>query len=566
MTRRRTLSTNNLLPLSDPEAIIRAANTTRRHLTQPVRPTQTPPMTDSPGNSTPNIPHLPDDSYPTVAGVAEEEDQFDAAALAAVQAELVEDGLFNYATEDLEGCYGRLDSAGVAGYEALDMQRWANEEEKYVKSSSKSSPAFRHPPYRRDSHVRSATGHKRRPNTGPILPVTLPSPRSSASGSTNPLYNPPQTAPIKRPIPPTAVHAVCAGCRKSKRKCSALGTPLLNPATTPTPVPSTAVAPPLGPTTSSVRPKPPPIPPHPIRPLPPPTPLPPTHTLTPVSANPVSNADHHTTKFRSSVRVVIPSTDHYPRRQLSRTPSPFLKVNRSINMVPRPSLIEDASRPLKRMAPREDLAEEAWNDRRARLRIDNNRILLVNTSPAVPERDPPQNPELPPMPLSCEFDDERVTFHRAFLRWFDERHVLQKFLGLPFDQPVPTSAAPIPVQTLRRAEPSTPVISLDDIGTPQGSPQAPATATSPAQDRQPAAGSDKGKARALSPPDDANAEGSLDSADGESPNTLVPFDSPIGEDDYFGVPYDRPPPTHASPPPPARQNTPLDPLCVLFPE
>ncbi|KAH9441454.1 hypothetical protein Pst134EB_030120 [Puccinia striiformis f. sp. tritici] len=66
----------------------------------------------------------------TVAGVAEEEDQFDAAALAAVQAELVEDGLFNYATEDLEGCYGRLDSAGVAGYEALDMQRWANEEEK----------------------------------------------------------------------------------------------------------------------------------------------------------------------------------------------------------------------------------------------------------------------------------------------------------------------------------------------------------------------------------------------------------------------------------------------------
>ncbi|POV95650.1 hypothetical protein PSHT_15550 [Puccinia striiformis] len=260
-------------------------------------------------------------------------------------------------------------------------------------------------------------------------------------------------------------------------------------------------------------------------------------------------------------------------------------------MVPRPSLIEDASRPLKRMAPREDLAEEAWNDRRARLRIDNNRILLVNTSPAVPERDPPQNPELPPMPLSCEFDDERVTFHRAFLRWFDKRHVLQKFLGLPFDQPVPTSAAPIPVQTLRRAEPSTPVISLDDIGTPQGSPQgnllipprafssphyllikrgtlfaAPATATSPAQDRQPAAGSDKGKARALSPPDDANAEGSLDSADGESPNTLVPFDSPIGEDDYFGVPYDRPPPTHASPPPPARQNTPLDPLCVLFPE
>ncbi|KAI9618416.1 hypothetical protein KEM48_006699, partial [Puccinia striiformis f. sp. tritici PST-130] len=65
----------------------------------------------------------------TVAGVAEEA-QFDTAALASVQAELAEDGLFSYATEDLEGCYGRLDSAAIAGYEALDIQRWANEDEK----------------------------------------------------------------------------------------------------------------------------------------------------------------------------------------------------------------------------------------------------------------------------------------------------------------------------------------------------------------------------------------------------------------------------------------------------
>ncbi|KAH9464282.1 hypothetical protein KEM48_006698 [Puccinia striiformis f. sp. tritici PST-130] len=65
MNRHRTLSTNNLLPLSDPEAIIRAANTARRHLTQPIRPAQTTSMTDSPGNTTPNIPHLPDDSYRT---------------------------------------------------------------------------------------------------------------------------------------------------------------------------------------------------------------------------------------------------------------------------------------------------------------------------------------------------------------------------------------------------------------------------------------------------------------------------------------------------------------------
>ncbi|KNF02832.1 hypothetical protein PSTG_04117 [Puccinia striiformis f. sp. tritici PST-78] len=63
MNRCRTLSTNNLLPLSDPEAIIRATNTARQHLTQPVRPTQTSSMTHSPGNTNSNIPHLPDNSY-----------------------------------------------------------------------------------------------------------------------------------------------------------------------------------------------------------------------------------------------------------------------------------------------------------------------------------------------------------------------------------------------------------------------------------------------------------------------------------------------------------------------
>ncbi|KAI9617795.1 hypothetical protein H4Q26_012659 [Puccinia striiformis f. sp. tritici PST-130] len=205
MSRRRTVSTSDLLPLSDPEAIIRAANAARRHLTQTVRPTHPPAMTDSPGGTNSSVPHLPDDSYRAwfrlvikaqhaalvqndydrraaretaeanktriarleelvlalavkaeepprrtrsgddeldlqkfrtsdgpkflVAGVAEDT-QFNAAALASIQAELTEDGLFRYATEDLEGCYGRLDSAGVAGYEALDIQRWANENEK----------------------------------------------------------------------------------------------------------------------------------------------------------------------------------------------------------------------------------------------------------------------------------------------------------------------------------------------------------------------------------------------------------------------------------------------------
>ncbi|KAI7967136.1 hypothetical protein MJO29_000413 [Puccinia striiformis f. sp. tritici] len=46
---------------SDPEAIIRAANAARRHLTQLIRSTQPSSMTDSPGNTT-SIPHLADDT------------------------------------------------------------------------------------------------------------------------------------------------------------------------------------------------------------------------------------------------------------------------------------------------------------------------------------------------------------------------------------------------------------------------------------------------------------------------------------------------------------------------
>ncbi|KAH9449319.1 hypothetical protein Pst134EA_019227 [Puccinia striiformis f. sp. tritici] len=58
------------------------------------------------------------------------------AALAAVQEELARDGLyFSHATDDLEGCYGRLDSASVAAYGDLDNQRWANEEEKALEDT-----------------------------------------------------------------------------------------------------------------------------------------------------------------------------------------------------------------------------------------------------------------------------------------------------------------------------------------------------------------------------------------------------------------------------------------------
>ncbi|POW07642.1 hypothetical protein PSHT_09872 [Puccinia striiformis] len=99
-------------------------------VTPPKPPNYAPPRAwSSAGKPTHPPAGRPSTRSATVAGVAEE-NQFDAAALASIQAELAEDGLFNYATEDLEGCYGRLDSAGVAGYEALDIQRWANEDEK----------------------------------------------------------------------------------------------------------------------------------------------------------------------------------------------------------------------------------------------------------------------------------------------------------------------------------------------------------------------------------------------------------------------------------------------------
>ncbi|POW06428.1 hypothetical protein PSHT_10361 [Puccinia striiformis] len=99
-------------------------------VTPPKPPNYTPPRAwSNAGKPTHPPAGRPSTRSATVAGVAED-NQFDAAALASIQAELAEDGLFSYATEDLEGCYGRLDSAGVAGYEALDIQRWANEDEK----------------------------------------------------------------------------------------------------------------------------------------------------------------------------------------------------------------------------------------------------------------------------------------------------------------------------------------------------------------------------------------------------------------------------------------------------
>ncbi|KNE99655.1 hypothetical protein PSTG_07147 [Puccinia striiformis f. sp. tritici PST-78] len=99
-------------------------------VTPPKPPKYTPPRAWSKAGKPTHTPAgRPSTRSATVAGVAEE-DRFDAAALASIQAELAEDGLFNYATEDLEGCYGCLKLAGIAGYEALDVQQWANGDEK----------------------------------------------------------------------------------------------------------------------------------------------------------------------------------------------------------------------------------------------------------------------------------------------------------------------------------------------------------------------------------------------------------------------------------------------------
>ncbi|KAI7963839.1 hypothetical protein MJO29_004266 [Puccinia striiformis f. sp. tritici] len=175
------------------------------------------------------------------------------------------------------------------------------------------------------------------------------------------------------------------------------------------------------------------------------------------------------------------------------------------------------------------------------------------------------------------------------------------YLSIPFDQPVPAFEDSVAIQFSQCASPAAPVIDIDDIRTPVGSPTRVTTVSvvgSPPR-TAPVDPLDKGKERAVTPRPPVNSvdndeeraattRPSIDcrqrtdtragstftdrDTDGSSvdngvgPEHLVLPLSPVGENNSYGVPYDRPPPTFRSPAPPARPNTPIDPLYNLFPD
>ncbi|KAH9454285.1 hypothetical protein Pst134EB_014379 [Puccinia striiformis f. sp. tritici] len=150
-------------------------------VTPPKPVNYSPPRAWSSPSSAPGRPTNPPAGRPstraaTVAGVAEE-DQFDTAALASVQEALAKDGLFDYAFEDTEGCYGHLDAAAIAGLEEMHVQRWKNEDEKYVSSLSPPALTQSHPPLVSNSYQRSTVGRKKTRRTGPRISPTKLQPR-----------------------------------------------------------------------------------------------------------------------------------------------------------------------------------------------------------------------------------------------------------------------------------------------------------------------------------------------------------------------------------------------------
>ncbi|KAI9629941.1 hypothetical protein KEM48_012349 [Puccinia striiformis f. sp. tritici PST-130] len=263
-------------------------------------------------------------------------------------------------------------------------------------------------------------------------------------------------------------------------------------------------------------------------------------------------------------------------------------------MVPRPSSISGASRPPKRCAEADPSV--IYDHYHTRLRTEPSRIMIANAP----------LPELPPMPLRNAFDGNASGYQAAMIAWFDNRRVIQSYLGIPFDQPVPAFEDSVAIQFSQRASPAAPVTDIDDVRTPVGSPTRVTSVSevgSPPR-TAPVNPLDKGKERAVTPRPpadsvdndeerastprpsidrrertdaragstftDRDADGSsVDNAypdDGVGPDHLVLPSSPVGENDYYGVPYDHPPPTFRSPAPPARPNTPIDPLHNLFPD
>ncbi|KAH9470457.1 hypothetical protein Pst134EA_007709 [Puccinia striiformis f. sp. tritici] len=60
-------------------------------------------------------------------------------------------------------------------------------------------------------------------------------------------------------------------------------------------------------------------------------------------------------------------------------------------------------------------------------------------------------PELPPMPNRNTFDGNIPTFQAALIKWFDNRWVIQSYLGIPFDQPVPDFKDSVALRFSQRA-------------------------------------------------------------------------------------------------------------------
>ncbi|KAI9620097.1 hypothetical protein KEM48_008299 [Puccinia striiformis f. sp. tritici PST-130] len=335
----------------------------------------------------------------------------------------------------------------------------------------------------------------------------------------------------------------CTACQKAKARCSAIREPLDS---SPPGLPLVPAPAPL-----AKRP-PPPIPPRPVRSLPATTP---SRSTLPATLAQLS------TGFCRVVSVVVPQTNRSRRHNCSRTPSPFLKRSSVAGMVPRPSSISSASRPPKRRAEANPLV--IYDHYHTRLRTEPSRIMIADAP----------LPELPPMPLRNTFDGNASAYQAAVIAWFDNRWVIQSYLGIPFEQPVPAFEDSVAIQFSQRASPAAPVIDIDDIRTPVGSPTRVTTVSVVDSPPRPAPVDPlvKGKERAVTPcplvdlvdNDEERAVTPRPSIDcRERTNTRA--GSTYTDRDADGSSVDNA--TMGSPAPPARPNTPVDPLHDLFPD
>ncbi|KAH9460622.1 hypothetical protein Pst134EB_008789 [Puccinia striiformis f. sp. tritici] len=178
-------------------------------------------------------------------------------------------------------------------------------------------------------------------------------------------------------------------------------------------------------------------------------------------------------------------------------------------------------------------------------------------------------PELPPMPNRNTFDGNIPTFQAALIKWFDNRWVIQSYLGIPFDQPVPDFKDSVALRFSQRAVPATQVIKIDDnIQTPVDS--STHVLADPPRDSPLEVAPTAPRTRAHPDRNDPRAKGSTFAKafpdDGVGPDPFFPALPPVGENNYYGVPFNRPPPTCWTPAPLARPDTPVDLPHDLFPD